>query len=429
MTKIVSLDAMEILDSRGYPTLSVKATLTDGRTGISAVPSGTSSGKREALELRDGDGSRFGGKGVLKAVEHVHNELSRLVIGLNAEDQSALDQTMIEADGTPNKGRLGANAILAVSLAVLHATCDGEIVGLSQRFAHLTGAGEPTELPLPLFNILNGGAHAADSTDFQEFMVAPVGMGSFSAALQAGAEIYQSLGSILKDEELSTNVGFEGGFAPQGLSNRQALAFVVRAIENAGYTPGKDVFIALDSAASEFYDTESNMYNLEKDGRILDSAGMIEEYESLCREFPIFSIEDGMSEDDWSGWSSLVKVCGGRIQLVGDDLFATQRYFIERGIREKAANAVLVKFNQVGTVTETLDAMKTARSSGMRIVISHRSGETEDTTIADMAVGTRAGQIKAGAPSRGERTAKYNRLLRLERELGENAEYAGKAWR
>ena len=425
MSIITQIYAREILDSRGNPTVYAKVTLDNGGAGISAVPSGASTGKREAVEIRDRDMSRMGGLGVLKAVANVNEHIAKIVVGMDAMDQESIDAAMIEADGTPNKAVFGANAILAVSIATLRATGFGYQREVFLRFAELFGKSDPHEMPVPLFNILNGGAHAAGSTDFQEFMVAPAGVESFSDALRAGTEIYHKLGTMLNRQGMSTNVGFEGGYAPQGLSNRQALGFVSAAIENAGYTPGEDVFIAIDAAASEFYSTKSMRYNLMREGRRLTSESMIEEYLALCKDFPIFSIEDGLAEDDWEGWEELTRRCDKEVQLVGDDLFVTQTEYIERGIKDSAGNAVLIKLNQAGTVTETLKAMKTAVKAGMGLVVSHRSGETEDTTIADLAIGTGAGQIKAGAPARSERTAKYNRLSRIEETLDDRAVYAG----
>ncbi len=426
MMSITAVYALEILDSRGNPTVYARVTLDNGGVGISAVPSGASTGKREAVELRDGDRDRFGGKGVLQAVSHINGEIASVLTGMDGEDQDKIDETLIEIDGTPNKSRLGANAMLAVSIAVVRAVAYGAKKEVFTRFAEIAQMDTPTEeLPVPLLNILNGGVHAAGSTDFQEFMVAPIGMQSFSDALRAGAEIYHTLENALGEQGLSTNVGFEGGFAPHGLSNRQALGFITQAIEESGYSPGKDIFIALDPAASEFYSQTTGHYNLRREGRRMTSDRMIEEYEALCKDYPIFSIEDGLSEDDWEGWTKFTARCGNYLQLVGDDLFVTQERYIERGIREKAGNAVLIKFNQAGTVTETLAAIRRARDVGMGLVVSHRSGETEDTTIADMAVGLKTGQIKAGAPARSERVAKYNRLLRIEELLGERASYAG----
>ncbi len=447
MTKIIDVRGKEILDSRGNPTVYALVTLENREVGLSAVPSGASTGQREALELRDGNlpegdsfrnRNRYGGKGVLKAVSHVNGPLRDAVIGMDVEDQRSIDQRMIDLDGTEDKSSLGANALLAVSLAALRASAFGVTDGEGHRedvfhkVARLIGNDSPNVLPVPMLNILNGGAHAAGSTDFQEFMVAPLGMDTFSEALQAGSEIYHMLGKMLEEQGLSTNVGFEGGFAPHGLTNRQALGFVTLAIEEAGYVPGDQVYIALDPAASEFYKNLSGApgegrYNLKREGNRFDSERMIAEYESLCTDFPIYSIEDGLSEDDWEGWSSFTGRIGDRTQIVGDDLFVTQKKYLERGIDENAGNAILIKLNQVGTVSETLETIKIAQDAGFGVVVSHRSGETEDTTIADLAVGTCSGQIKTGAPARSERVAKYNRLLRIEESLGADAVYAGKS--
>lgn len=439
MTKIVDVHGSEILDSRGNPTVFARVILENGGIGFAGVPSGASTGTREAVEHRDGkleksdtflDKKRYGGKGVLKAVSHVNNELRNAVVGVDVEDQAAIDDRMVKLDGTDDRGNLGANALLAVSLAVLRASSSGPGDEVFRRIAKLNGNDAPNELPVPMLNILNGGAHAAGSTDFQEFMVAPLGMATFSDALRAGSEIYHKLGEILHGQGLSTNVGFEGGFAPPGLTNRQALSFITEAIEDAGYAPGEQVFIALDPAASEFYKNPSKRpgegrYNLRREGHRYSSERMISEYASLCADYPIYSIEDGLAEDDWDGWSSSERQLGASTQLVGDDLFVTQVRYLERGIKEAAGNAILIKLNQVGTVSETLATIKVAQEAGFGVVVSHRSGETEDTSIADLAVGTSAGQIKTGAPARSERVAKYNRLLRIEEILGADAKYAG----
>ena len=424
MAKITSVTGHEILDSRGNPTIGATVVLDDGTTASSAVPSGASTGSREAVELRDGDPRRFGGKGVLKAVGHVNGELARAVAGREAITQRDIDQAMIDLDGTPNKSRLGANAVLAVSLAVLRAAAISKGKELFQHIADLAGNDSPVELPVPMFNVLNGGAHATGSTDFQEFMLVPAGIGSFSEAVRCGAEMYQWLNKKLHDDGHATTVGDEGGFAPQGLKTRGALEYATAAIEGAGYRPGEDVFIALDPASSEFY--ADGVYNLSGEGRKLSSEEMVEEYDVLSRDFPIYSIEDGLAEDDWAGWESLTEKLGDRVQLVGDDLYVTQTRYVQQGIDREAGNAVLVKLNQVGTVSETLDTVRLAQDAGFGVVISHRSGETEDTTIADLAIGTGAGQIKTGAPARSERIAKYNRLLRIEELLGNRAQYAGR---
>ena len=426
MTKIEAVLASEILDSRGNPTLHASVVLKDGSKGLAAVPSGASTGTREAVELRDGDARRYGGKGVLNAVANVRGELAHAVRGLDADDQSAVDRAMLDVDGTPNKARLGANALLAVSLAVLRASAACMQIEVHERIRELSGVEGPAELPVPMFNVLNGGAHASGSTDFQEFMVVPVSFESFSEALRAGSEIYRSLKSTLEKDGMPTNVGDEGGFAPPGLTNRMALEYITQAIESAGYAPGSDVFIALDPAASEFYESDTGLYDLKRQRSRLTTGEMINEYATLSREFPIYSIEDGLAEDDWPGWTALTAKLGNDVQLVGDDLLVTQPEYLERAIEQKAANAILIKPNQVGTVSETLETISIAQKSGFNTVISHRSGETEDTTIADLAVGTNAGQIKAGAPARGERVAKYNRLLHIESELGGRALFAGR---
>jgi enolase len=419
--EIESVRAREILDSRGNPTLEVEATLIEGSVGRAAVPSGASTGAHEALELRDGDKSRYGGKGVLKAVDNVNLRIAGAVEGLSAYDQRALDAAMIALDGTPDKSNLGANAILGVSLAVARAAASS--VGLP-LYRYLGGP-TASRLPVPMFNILNGGRHAMGSTDFQEFMVMPVGAATFAEGLRMGAEVYHSLKKVLADRGLSTNVGDEGGFAPSLSGNSDAVEVVLAAIEAAGYRPGEDAVIALDPAASEFYDTDSKKYVLAKEGRSLSSEELVAHWKDWCAKYPIVSIEDGLAEDDWTGWSKLTAETGDRVQLVGDDLFVTNTERLSRGIKERSANAILIKLNQIGTLTETLDAVASAQQAGWAAVISHRSGETEDTTIADLVVATGTGQIKTGAPARSERVAKYNRLLRIEQELGTSAEYAG----
>ena len=420
MTAIAGLSAREVLDSRGQPTLEVEVRLEDGASGRAMVPSGKSTGSHEALELRDGDPSRFGGKGVLRAVSHVNGEIFERVKGMSALDQAALDAALIKLDGTPDKSRLGANAILGVSLAAAHAAADHRSLPLYRSLD--TGAGPL--LPVPMFNILNGGQHAANSTDFQEFMVVPLGAESFSHALRMGAEIYHQLGKSLEERGLSTNVGDEGGFAPSLPFNREAVEVVVRAIEAAGYKPGVDCSIALDAAATEFFNGES--YTLARDQISLASGPMTEYYTRWAIDYPIVSIEDGLAEDDWGGWERLTFKVGERVQVVGDDLYVTNPERLSRGIETEASNAILVKPNQIGTLTETLQVVTMAREAGWGTIISHRSGETEDTTIADLAVATGAGQIKSGAPARSERVAKYNRLLRIESELGSGARYAGR---
>jgi len=417
---IADVLARQILDSRGNPTVEVEVRLDDGTVGRAEVPSGASTGAHEALELRDGDPRQFGGKGVLTAVHNVFERIAPALRGRSVFEQAALDGLLLELDGTPNKGNLGANAILGTSLAVLHAAASarrlpvyGYIGGIS---AHV--------LPVPLMNILNGGQHAEDSTDFQEFMVVPLGAPTFREALRWGAEVYQALRAELKNRKLSTGIGDEGGFAPRLPDNRAPLEIIISAIERAGYKAGDQVALALDVAATELFD--GGRYRLEREGVTLSAAELVERYQRLCDEYPIVSIEDGLAEDDWSGWRELNERLGSRIQLVGDDLFVTNTERLKRGIAERSANSILVKVNQIGSVSETLQAIDMARSAGFSAVVSHRSGETEDTTIADLAVGTNAGQIKTGAPARGERVNKYNQLLRIEEELGSAAHYAGR---
>ena len=419
MSTIESVKAREILDSRGNPTLEVEVELFDGIVGWAAVPSGASTGKYEAVELRDGDSSRFGGRGVLKAVANVNEDIASAIIGMLATDQAAIDHKLIQLDGTANKSRLGANAILGTSLAVAHAAAN--LLGMP-LYRYLGGVATYT-LPVPMLNILNGGKHAANSTDFQEFMVVPAGANRFSHALQIGTEVYHCLKQVLRDKGLNTNVGDEGGFAPSLPSNRQAIEAVLSAIEKAGYKPGKDCFIALDPAASEFY--KDGQYILIKEGVSLSTKEMVDYYVKWVSSYPIISIEDGMAEDDWEGWQLLTQKLGNSVNLVGDDLYVTNVNRLSQGISLKASNSVLIKPNQIGTLTETIAAIKMAQQASWTAVVSHRSGETEDTTIADLAVGLKTGLIKAGAPCRSERTAKYNRLLRIESELGENATFAG----
>ncbi|MFC1903576.1 phosphopyruvate hydratase [Chloroflexota bacterium] len=416
---INKVKAREILDSRGNPTIEVEVALSDGTTGQAAVPSGASTGKYEAVELRDGDASRFNGLGVLKAVNNVNKPIAEAIIGMHATDQPALDRKLIELDGIDNKSRLGANAILGTSLAVAHAAAKHSNMPL---YRYLSGKQYYT-LPVPLMNILNGGKHAADSTDFQEFMVVPAGASSYHQALQMGAEVYHSLKKVLKDKGLGTNVGDEGGFASSLPSNKEAIEAILAAIEKAGYKPGRDCFIALDPASSEFY--QDGKYTLAKEGAVLSSTEMVNYYVKWASNYPLISIEDGMAEDDWDGWQLITKKLGDRIQLVGDDLYTTNVTRLDRGISLKASNSILIKLNQIGTLTETIEAIKMAQQAGWTAVVSHRSGETEDTTIADLAVGLNTGQIKTGAPCRSERTAKYNRLLRIENELGQRASFAG----
>ncbi|HET7467812.1 MAG TPA: phosphopyruvate hydratase [Candidatus Dormibacteraeota bacterium] len=417
MVQLTGLSALEVLDSRGNPTISVTA-FTESGSGTAIVPSGASTGKHEALELRDGDAGRYGGKGVLKAVSNVLNQIAPKIMGRDISDQAALDATLIELDGTPDKSRLGANAILGVSLAAAHAAADAMQIPL---YRYLGGA-QAHLLPLPLANILNGGVHADTSVDLQEFMVCPVGAASYNEALRAVAEVYHALKGVLKKRKLATGVGDEGGFAPSLASNEEALKLIVEAIGVAGYRPGDDVAIALDPAASEFF--EGQAYRLKGEGKTLTAHDLVDLYEVWVGRYPIISIEDGMAEDDWEGWKLLTDRLGGRIQLVGDDLFVTNVSRLEEGIRKGVANSILIKVNQIGTLTETLHAIDTAKTAGYSAVISHRSGETEDTTIADLVVATGTGMIKTGAPARAERVAKYNRLLAIEAELGAGAYYA-----
>ena len=416
---IKQVKGREVLDSRGNPTVAVEVALSEGTVGQAAVPSGASTGTYEAVELRDGDKKRYGGKGVLQAVKHVNEQIAPAIKGMAATDQEAIDRKLIELDGTDNKSRLGANAILGTSLAVARAAANSLNMPL---YRYLGQANEQT-LPVPLLNILNGGRHAANSTDFQEFMVVPAGATSFSQSLQMGTEVYHSLKKVLKDTGLSTNVGDEGGFAPPLPSNKEAIEAVLSAIEQAGYQPGRDCFIALDPAASEFY--KDGRYVLEREGTRLTSAEMVEFYVKWISAYPIISIEDGMAEDDWDGWKLITEKMGDKVQLVGDDLYTTNVSRLNRGIETKASNSILIKLNQIGTLTETISAIRMAQEAGWTAIVSHRSGETEDTTIADLAVGLNAGQIKSGAPCRSERTAKYNRLLSIEDELGQAAHFAG----
>ena len=426
---IVGIDARQIIDSRGNPTVEVDVVLDDGALGRAAVPSGASTGANEAVELRDGDKTRFGGKGVLKAVANVIDTIAPELIGADAEDQAAIDAALIALDGTPNKAKLGANAILGVSLACAHAVAASYGVPL---YRYLGGAGARI-LPVPMFNILNGGKHAQDSTDFQEFMVMPVGVASFPDALRAGAEIFAALRGILHDEGHATGQGDEGGFAPSLPSNEAAVELILRAIEKAGYKPGDEVAIALDPATSSFLvegtgvEGKTGQYHLATEKRTLDSGELIDLWERWADKYPIVSLEDGLGEDDWAGWRELSQRLGSKIQLVGDDILVTNPRFIARGISEHAMNAVLIKLNQIGTLTETIDAIELARRAGWASVVSHRSGETEDTTIADLVVAMGTGQIKTGAPSRSERVAKYNRLLRIDGELGDGSRYLGRA--
>ncbi len=424
MPTIAAVEAREILDSRGNPTVEVELTTSSGRRARAAVPSGASTGAREALELRDGDPSRYGGKGVLRAVGNVRGELARVAVGRplgGLEEQAALDRALCAADGSEGKSQLGANAILGVSLAAAHAAAAEAEVSL-YRFLGGDGA---TLLPAPMMNVLNGGAHADNNVDFQEFMLFPLGAPSFSEALRWGAEVFQRLKQVLHAKGYSTSVGDEGGFAPDLASNREAIELVLSGIEQAGYRPGEQIAIALDPAASEFH--EVDRYRLAGEGVSLGAEQMVELWEEWLGRYPVVSIEDGLAEDDWDGWKALTARLGRRAQLVGDDLFVTNPEILRRGIAERAGNAILIKLNQIGTLTETLEAIRIAREAGYAAVVSHRSGETEDTTIADLAVGTGCGQIKTGSLSRTDRVCKYNRLLRIEAELGGRARYAGRS--
>ena len=419
-TLIDDVYARQILDSRGNPTLEVEVTLVGGARGQAAVPSGASTGAHEALELRDKDASQWGGKGVTQAVEHVNQELAAELTGWDALDQMGIDEFMIGLDGTPNKARLGANAILGVSLAVAHAGA----ASLGLPLYRYLGGVYSHSLPVPMMNIMNGGKHAINSTDFQEFMVMPVGALSFKEGLRWGAEIYQALGKVIKKRGFATTVGDEGGFAPSLPSNEGAIQLILEAIETAGHEVGRDIAIALDPAITELY--QDGKYVLEREGRSLTTAEMVDFWEDWANRYPIISLEDGLSEDDWEGWALLRQRLGGRVQLVGDDFLVTNVERLQKAIDAKAANSILIKLNQIGSLTETLAAIQMAQRAGWTAVVSHRSGETEDTTIADLAVAVNAGQIKTGAPGRGERTAKYNRLLRIEDELGDTARYPGR---
>ena len=420
MTAIIDIAAREILDSRGNPTVEVDVRLEDSAFGRAAVPSGASTGAHEAIELRDG-GKRYGGKGVEKAVTAVNTEIFDALCGMEAEDQPRLDRVMCELDGTPNKARLGANAILGVSLAIAKAAAESSGLPLYRY----VGGARAQVLPVPMMNIVNGGVHADNPIDFQEFMIMPVGAGSFREALRMGAEIFHTLKKQLHDAGHNTNVGDEGGFAPNLKSADDALSFIMKAIEKAGYNPGEDVYLALDPASTEFF--KNGKYVLEGEGKTLDPDGMVKVYEDLTSRYPIVSIEDGMAEDDWDGWIALTKSIGHKVQLVGDDLFVTNTKRLKDGIARGAANAILIKVNQIGTLTETLDAVDTAHRNAYRAVMSHRSGETEDSTIADLAVATNCGQIKTGSLARSDRLAKYNQLLRIEEMLGDQAIYAGRS--
>ena len=425
--KIQKVQGREIIDSRGNPTVEVDVTLDGGAWGRAAVPSGASTGQREALELRDGDKKRYLGKGVTTAVGHVNGEIAKALAGRDA-DQRAVDGTMNDLDGTENKGRLGANALLGVSMALARAAAAAANVPLYQHLAGLhRGAEGGKVLPVPMMNILNGGAHADSSVDFQEFMVMPVGAGSFAEALRAGAEIFHTLRGILKKKGHATGVGDEGGFAPSLSSNREAVDLVLEAVAQAGYQAGENVFLALDVASSELWNESTHTYEFKKSGEKTRTPDeMVALYEDWVRQYPIISIEDGVAEGDWDGWRAITRALGKRVQLVGDDLFVTNTQILQKGIDEGVANSILIKLNQIGTVTETLDAITMASNAGYTSIISHRSGETEDTTIADLAVATAAGQIKTGSASRSDRVAKYNQLLRIEEQLGASGRYAGR---
>lgn len=418
MLAVQSVNARELLDSRGNPTVCADIALNTGTKAWAAVPSGASTGEHEALELRDGDPKRYQGKGVLKAVQNIREEIAPALVGKNPLEQVSLDRLLIELDGTPNKSRLGANAILAVSMALTRVAA----AALGLPLYSYLGGPHATTLPMPMMNILNGGVHAGNNLDLQEFLIMPVGGECFAEALRIGAEVFHTLKKVLTARHLSISVGDEGGFAPDLVDNEEALQVIIQAIEQAGYRPGKDVVLALDSAASEFFEAGEYVFK-KSDGSRRDAAGMTRFYQDLCNKYPIVSIEDGLAEDDWSGWQHLTAALGDRLQLVGDDIFVTNVNRLQRGIAEKVGNAILIKLNQIGTVTETLDAIHLARRHGYRAVISHRSGETEDTFIADLAVATGVGQIKTGSLSRSERIAKYNRLLLIEEQLGKAARF------
>ncbi|MBL7838778.1 MAG: phosphopyruvate hydratase [Cyclobacteriaceae bacterium] len=423
MSLIESIHARQILDSRGNPTIEVDVVTESGAYGRAAVPSGASTGTHEAVELRDGDKKKYMGKGVLKAVENVNTKIASELVGFSVYEQNLLDKIMIELDGTANKGKLGANAILGTSLAIAKA---GAMEAGIPLYRYIGGVSANT-LPVPMMNILNGGSHADNSIDFQEFMVMPVGADTFSEALQMGAEIFHTLKKVLHDKGLSTNVGDEGGFAPNIKSNEEAIEIVLKAIEKAGYKPGVDVFIALDPAASEFYDSKTKLYHFKKsNGKKLKPLEMADYWTNWAKKYPIISLEDGMAEDDWAGWTALTQKIGDKVQLVGDDLFVTNVKRLQKGIDDGVANAILIKVNQIGSLTETIDAVNLAKRNSYKSVMSHRSGETEDSTIADLAVALNTGQIKTGSASRSDRMAKYNQLIRIEEELGETAYFPGK---
>ncbi|MCG7531938.1 phosphopyruvate hydratase [Psychrobium sp. MM17-31] len=423
MSKIVKVIGREIMDSRGNPTVEAEVHLESGAMGMCCAPSGASTGSREALELRDGDKSRYLGKGVLKAVAAVNGPIQEALLGLDAADQANLDKVMIDLDGTENKANFGANAILAVSLAAARAAASDKRIPLYQHISELNGTAGQYSMPLPMMNIINGGEHADNNVDIQEFMVQPVGAATFTEGLRMGAEVFHSLKKVLSGKGYNTAVGDEGGFAPNLGSNAEALAVIKEAVANAGYELGKDITLALDCAASEFY--EDGKYNLKGDDKVFDADGFGDYLKDLTEQYPIVSIEDGLDESDWDGWASLTAKLGDKVQLVGDDLFVTNTKILARGIENSIGNSILIKYNQIGSLTETLEAIKMAKDAGFTVVISHRSGETEDAFIADLAVGTAAGQIKTGSLSRSDRIAKYNQLLRIEEALGSNAPYNG----
>jgi len=420
MTKIVLIQARQILDSRGNPTIETDVYLESGMVGRAAVPSGASTGEYEAVELRDGDNQFFGGKGVLKAVKNVNDVIGPELEGFDATDQVLIDLRMIQLDGTENKGNLGANAILSVSLAVARAAAQA----LSMPLFRYIGGTNASRLPVPMANILNGGSHADNNVDLQEFMIMPLGAGSFSQAIQINAEVFQTLKKILKEQGYSTSVGDEGGFAPNLKSNEEAIEVIIKAIEASGYRPGEDVFITLDPAASEFF--KQNKYHLKGEGKVLTTNEMVDYYAKLCDKYPVVSLEDGLAEDDWPGWEALTKKLGDKVQIVGDDIFVTNKVRLSKGIKQGCGNSILIKLNQIGTLTETLETIEMAKTAGFTTVISHRSGETCDTFIADLAVAVNAGQIKTGSLCRSERIAKYNQLLRIEEDLGPMAIFSGK---
>lgn len=427
MSEITKINAREVVDSRGNPTVEADVTLANGVMGTAIVPSGASTGAREAIELRDGDKSRYMGKGVLNAVKHVNDDLAGAIVGMDASDQKAIDAAMIALDGTENKGRLGANALLAVSLASAHAAAKDQNLALYEYIGKnlVKGGGEQFKLPVPMMNIINGGEHADNSVDMQEFMIIPVGATSMADAVRYGTEVFHNLKSVLAKKGMNTAVGDEGGFAPDLSSNEEAIEVILEAIENAGFTAGKDIYLGLDCAASEYY--KDGQYNLASEGKVFDAAGMVDYLSSWVDQYPIITIEDGLDEADWDGWSLLTSKLGNKIQLVGDDLYVTNPSIFREGIEKQIANSILIKFNQIGTLSETLEAIQMAHDANYTAVVSHRSGETEDTTIADLAVATNAAQIKTGSLSRSDRIAKYNQLLRIEEMLGSNGVYAGKS--